>query len=163
MTKISAVSEAVLPGFAPLACDKRFWTVCQVAATLAHQLRDPMRSQSKVWMQIRVYGSSPVWLGNPVDPWRKHSRALLDPAQQSQLDPCPRYFEKHHDTPLISLAICPPPGRKCYSHQCITIRLPFASRYFCRSTRVRGGWNTPYRCLAHGGLSWPHQRNWPMP
>ena len=26
---------------------------------------------------------------------------------------------------------------------CITIRLPFVSRYFCRSIRVRGRWNTP--------------------
>ena len=25
---------------------------------------------------------------------------------------------------------------------CITIRLPFVSRYFCRSIRVRGRWNT---------------------
>ena len=31
---------------------------------------------------------------------------------------------------------CPPPI-------CITIRLPFVLRYFCRSTRVRGCWNTP--------------------
>ena len=26
---------------------------------------------------------------------------------------------------------------------CITIRLPFVSRYFCGSIRVRGRWNTP--------------------
>ena len=26
---------------------------------------------------------------------------------------------------------------------CITIRLPFVLRYFCRSIRVRGRWNTP--------------------
>ena len=27
---------------------------------------------------------------------------------------------------------------------CITMRLPFASRYFCRSIKVRGRWKTPY-------------------
>ena len=30
---------------------------------------------------------------------------------------------------------------------CITIRLPFVSRYICRSIRVRGRWNTPEKRL----------------
>ena len=35
---------------------------------------------------------------------------------------------------------------------CITTRLPFVSRYFCRSIRVRGRWHTPKQltCLLNG-------------
>ena len=58
-------------------------------------------------------------------------------------------FEKYSDTPPISMSyFCksmPSSWQKVvYTPPiCITIRLPFASRYFCGSIRVRGRWNTP--------------------
>ena len=58
-------------------------------------------------------------------------------------------FEKYRDTPPISMAyFCksmPPSWQKVvYTPPiCITIRLPFVSRYFCKSIRVGGRWNTP--------------------
>ena len=63
--------------------------------------------------------------------------------------PDPDTFEKYRDTPPISMAyFCksmPPSWQKVvYTPPiCITIRLPFVSRYFCKSIGVRGRWNTP--------------------
>ena len=63
--------------------------------------------------------------------------------------PDPDTFEKYRDTPPISMAyFCksmPSSWQKVvYTPPiCIAIRLPFVSRYFCRSIRVRGRWDTP--------------------
>ena len=63
--------------------------------------------------------------------------------------PDPDTFEKYRDTPPISMAyFCksmPPSWQKVVytPPTCITIRLPFVSRYFCRSIRVRGRESTP--------------------
>ena len=63
--------------------------------------------------------------------------------------PDPNTFEKYRDTPPISMAyFCksmPSSWQKVvYTPPiCITIRLPFVSRYCCRSIRVRGRWDTP--------------------
>ena len=61
----------------------------------------------------------------------------------------PDTFEKYRDTPPVSIAILLHKyalflaQRVVYTPPiCITIRLPFASRYSCRSIRVRGRWNT---------------------
>ena len=72
---------------------------------------------------------------------------LPETIQKSQIDPWPQYFWKvsrytshfYRDTfakvcPLLAdSSVCTPPI-------CITIRLPFASRCFCRNIRVRGRW-----------------------
>ena len=61
----------------------------------------------------------------------------------------PIHVKKYRDTPPISIAyFCtsmPSSWQKVvYTPPiCITIRLPFVSRYFCRSIRVRGRWDTP--------------------
>ena len=44
---------------------------------------------------------------------------------------------------------------------CITIRLPFVSRYFCRSIRFRGRRNTPNYCKLKGGKPPPPPRQAP--
>ena len=76
---------------------------------------------------------------------------FLSPVQERvKSTPDPDAFEKCRDTPPVSIAVLlqnyalllavaavhTPP-------MCITIRLPFLSRYFCRSIKVRGRWNTP--------------------
>ena len=61
----------------------------------------------------------------------------------------PIHAKKYRDTPPISMAyFCksmPSLWQKVvYTPPiCITIRLPFVSRYFCGSIRVRGRWDTP--------------------
>ena len=61
----------------------------------------------------------------------------------------PIHVKKYRDTPPICMAyFCkcmPSPWQKVvYTPPiCITIRLPFVSRYFCGSIRVRGRWDTP--------------------
>ena len=71
--------------------------------------------------------------------------------------PDPNTFEKYRDTPPISMAyFCksmPSSWQKVvYSPPiCIAIRLPFVSRYFCRSIRVRGRWDTAKRELHKRG------------
>ena len=72
----------------------------------------------------------------------------------SKMTPDPDSFEKHRDTYFCnSMAsawqkvVCTPP----------TIRLPFVSRCFCRSIRVRGRWDTPKNCPQkhpNPGFSW---------
>ena len=66
--------------------------------------------------------------------------------QENPIDPDPDTIEKYCDTPPTSIAILlmPPLCRKLvYTPPiCITMRLPFVSRYFCRSIRVRGRWDT---------------------
>ena len=63
--------------------------------------------------------------------------------------PDPDTLEKYRDTPLISMAyFCKsmPSSWQTVVYTppiCITIRLPFVSRYSFRSIRVRGRWNTP--------------------
>ena len=60
----------------------------------------------------------------------------------------PIHVKKHRDTAPISISyFCksmPSSWQKIvYTPPiCITIRLPFVSRYFCRSIRVRGRWDT---------------------
>ena len=61
---------------------------------------------------------------------------------------------KYRDTPPVSIAILLQKyalllaeSSKYTAPSCITIRLPFVSRYLCRSIRVRGRWNTPNACL----------------
>ena len=64
----------------------------------------------------------------------------------------PIHAKKYRDTPPISMAyFCksmPSLWQKVvYTPPiCITIRLPFVSRYFCGSIRVRGRWDTPNFC-----------------
>ena len=64
----------------------------------------------------------------------------------------PIHVKKYRDTPPISMAyFCkymPSLWQKVvYTPPiCITIRLPFVSRYFCGSIRVRGRWDTPKTC-----------------
>ena len=66
----------------------------------------------------------------------------------------PIHVKKYRDTPPISMAYfckCMPSLWQTVVYTppiCITIRLPFVSRYFCRSIRVRGRWDTPkyHRC-----------------
>ena len=61
----------------------------------------------------------------------------------------PILLEKYRDTPPISIAIFWQNMPSSWQNVlytppiCITIRLPFVSRYFFRSIRVRGRWNTP--------------------
>ena len=61
----------------------------------------------------------------------------------------PIHVKKYRDTPPISMAYfckCMPSlwQKVVYTPPiCITIRLPFVSRYFCGSIRVRGRWDTP--------------------
>ena len=61
----------------------------------------------------------------------------------------PIHVKKYRDTPPISMAYfckCMPClwQNVVYTPPiCITIRLPFVSRYFCGSIRVRGRWDTP--------------------
>ena len=68
----------------------------------------------------------------------------------------PIHVKKYRDTPPISMAyLCkcmPSLGEKVvYTPPiCITIRLPFVSRYFCGSIRVRGRWDTPNKSLGPG-------------
>ena len=64
--------------------------------------------------------------------------------------PDPDIFEKYRDTPPIFIAILLPKYALLLAESsiytppiCIAIRLPFLSRYFCRSIRVRGRWDTP--------------------
>ena len=64
----------------------------------------------------------------------------------------PRYFRKYRATPPISIAILLQKyalllAEVVYTPPiCITIRLPFVSRYFCRSIKVRGRWHAPNHC-----------------
>ena len=96
---------------------------------------------------------------------------LEDYSGESNRPMTPILFEKYRDTPPISIAIlCKSmPSfwqRVVYTPPiCITIRLPFVSRCFCRSIRVRGRWNTPklhislQKCLTDrelGGHRMPH-------
>ena len=60
--------------------------------------------------------------------------------QRVHLPFLPRYFRKSMPSPWQKV-VCTPPIR-------ITIQLPLVSRYFCRSIRVRGRWNTPNQCLS---------------
>ena len=68
--------------------------------------------------------------------------------RRAQSTPDPDTFEKYRDTPPISIAILLQKyalfwQKVVYTPPiCITIRLPFVSRYFCESIRVRGRWNT---------------------
>ena len=62
----------------------------------------------------------------------------------------PILLQKYRDTPPISIVILLQKYALLLTESsiytppiCITIRLPFVSRYFCRSIRVRGRWNTP--------------------
>ena len=64
--------------------------------------------------------------------------------------PDPNTFEKYRNTPPISIVSCfctstPSSWQKVVhtSPICITIRLPFVLRYFCKSIWVRGRRNTP--------------------
>ena len=64
--------------------------------------------------------------------------------------PDPDTFEKYRDTPPISIAILLQKYALLLAESsedtppvCIMIHLPFVSRYFCRSIRVRGRWDTP--------------------
>ena len=69
--------------------------------------------------------------------------------------PDPDTFEKYRDTPSVSIARCFCKSIRLLLAEvvytppiCLTIRLPFVSRYFCRSIRVRGRWDTPNKCSA---------------
>ena len=75
--------------------------------------------------------------------------------------PHPDTSEKYRDTPPISIGIFWQKYALLWQKMtytppiCITIRLPFVSRCFCRSIRVGGHWNTPkflctYRVHAKG-------------
>ena len=58
--------------------------------------------------------------------------------------PDPDTFEKYRDTPPISIMIVLQKYALLLAESSLdTIRLPFVSRCFCRSIRVRGRWNTP--------------------
>ena len=68
----------------------------------------------------------------------------------SESTPYPDTCEKYRDTPPISIAILLQKYASSWqkvAHTppiCITIRLPFVSRYFCRNIRVRGRWDNPH-------------------
>ena len=83
-----------------------------------------------------------------------HLALLKTPSCRVKSTPDPNTFEKYRYTPPISIAIllrksAPSSWQKVvYTPPiCITIRLPFVSRCFGRSIRVRGCWNTP-KCSA---------------
>ena len=78
-------------------------------------------------------------------------RKNVPPVRRVKSTPDSDPFEKYSNTPPISIAIpickkMPSSWQKVAYKKppvCITIRLPCASRYLCRSTRVRSRWNTP--------------------
>ena len=80
--------------------------------------------------------------------------------QESQIDPwCIAILLKSIAIHLpflwhTSAKVCPSSWQKVvYTPPiCITIRLPFVSRYFCGSIRVRGRWNTPKGVFWKRGL-----------
>ena len=104
-------------------------------------------------------GRTAVQIGGVLQYFQRVSNAALANAAlvlsskitRVKATPDPDTFEKYRDTPPISMAcFCksmPSSWQKVvYTPPiCITIRLPFVSRYFFRSIRVRGRWNTPYK------------------
>ena len=69
--------------------------------------------------------------------------------QESQIGPDPDTSEKYRDTPPVSVArlwqnyaLFLAEG-SIYTTNLYPIRFPFVSRYFCRSIRARGRWDTP--------------------
>ena len=80
-------------------------------------------------------------------PWERPNASHKQ--QKNQIHPRPRYFRKvsrytshfYRDT---FAKVCPSSWQKVVytTPNCITIRLPLILRYFFRSIRVRGRWNT---------------------
>ena len=102
--------------------------------------RCPAKAQATLIPQIvHVFLS----LGDVGHPWHW----VL--SEESNRPLTPIHVKKYRDTPPISIAyFCksmPSSWQKVvYTPPiCITIRLPFVSRYFCWSIRVRGRWDTP--------------------
>ena len=83
--------------------------------------------------------------------WQVHLEQNVSGESNRPLTPI--HVKKYRDTPPISMVyFCksmPSVWQKVvYTPPiCITIRLPFVSRYFCGSIRVRGRWDTPKCCL----------------
>ena len=74
----------------------------------------------------------------------RHSLATRTFVRRVESTPDPDTLEKYRDTPPTSIAILLQKHALFLAESSIyTIRLPFVSRYFCRSIRVRGRWNTP--------------------
>ena len=102
---------------------------------------------------LRSLGPLPETPELPRNPSRSFSshKSLTDPDT----------LENYRDTPPISSAMLLQKYALLLAESsiytppiCVTIRLPFVSRYICKSIRVRGRWNTP-KFL---NLRWPDSR-----
>ena len=81
--------------------------------------------------------------------------ALCPQSGESNRPLTPIHLKKYRDTPPMAyFCKCMPSlwQKVVYTTPiCITIRLPFVSRYFCGSIRVRGRWDTPNSRLVRMG------------